>query len=348
MDRRTFVLSTAGLAPALLWPTRSGWAQGAPETTSLALGFGLDPVFAPHILAMRKGWLAAAGFDQVETRSFTAGALAGEALLSGDIQLWTPGNLPPISMAHNGIPIVVLGTNCIASAGDHLVARQDAGITAPEDLYDIQIGLLAGSTASAFLHNLAQLYGLDEARLTVVNMPPPEQLSSLNSGAVQAMICWQPWGHRAATEGVGTLLHTGDTSYFAANHGAPAKVSTNRSLFVASQDFVRRNPEATNRLMQVLVQAQRYVADPANRAEVLPLVAAETKQEPALVEAIWDLYAFEPRFDQAYVDDMARMTDFLVVSGRAAEALDPMSYTYTAPVAAVDPSLVTVAGGWTP
>jgi len=345
MDRRSFVWAGAGIGAALALPPRFGLAQ---ETSSIAFSFGLDPVFAPHIVAIEKGWLAEAGFSEVETRSFTGGALAGEALLSGDIQLWTPGNLPPISMAHNGIPIVVLGTNCIASAADKLVARADANITAPEDLYDIQIGLLAGSTASAFLHNLAQLYGLDESRLTVVNMPPPEQLSSLNSGAIQAMICWEPWGYNAASSEIGQLIHTGDVSYFAANSGEPAKVSTTRSVFVASQDFVRANPDSTNLLMQALVRAQLYVADPANWQEILPMIATVTKQDPAVIEAIWGEYVFDPAIDQAYVDDMATMTAYLVASGRAAEALDPMSYTYTAPVASADPALVTAEGGWTP
>jgi ABC-type nitrate/sulfonate/bicarbonate transport system substrate-binding protein len=91
--------------------------------SKLSMGFGLDPVFAPHIIAMDKGWLKEAGFTDIATPSFTSGATAGEALLSGDIQLWTPGNLPPISMAQSGLPVLVLGTNCIAAAADNLVAR---------------------------------------------------------------------------------------------------------------------------------------------------------------------------------------------------------------------------------
>jgi hypothetical protein len=67
-----------------------------------------------------------------------------------------------------------------------------------------------------------------------------------------------------------------------------------------------------------------------------------------VIEAIWGEYVFDPAIDKAYVDDMATMTAYLVASGRAAEALDPMSYTYTAPVASADPALVTAEGGWTP
>jgi ABC-type nitrate/sulfonate/bicarbonate transport system substrate-binding protein len=340
MHRRTLLIATGALAaPAAL-------AQPRVETARLALGFGLDPVFAPHIVAMQKGWLREAGFTEVTTRSFTGGALAGEALLANEIQLWTPGNLPPISMAHTGIPVVVLGTNCIATEAEQLVARKDANIRAPEDLYRIRIGLLAGSTASATLSNLAKLYNLDERRLQVVNMPPPEQLAALNAGQIGALLCWQPWGYNARRGDAMELLHTGTTSNFASNRGAAVQISATRSLFVASQEFCRRNPNATRALMAVLVRAQKYVADPANLGEILPLVAQETRQPRELVEAIWREYVFDPAFDQAYVTDMETMTQYLVSSGRVRQARHPLDYTFSEPVAAADPSLVRVPGRW--
>jgi ABC-type nitrate/sulfonate/bicarbonate transport system substrate-binding protein len=157
------------------------------------------------------------------------------------------------------------------------------------------------------------------------------------------MLCWQPWGRNAVKAG-GELLHTGTTSYFEANRGQPAQVSATRSLFVASQDFVRKNPNAVRALMAALVRGQKYAADPANRAEVIGLVAQETKQDRALVEAIWDQYVFNPAFDEAYVADMRSMASYLVASGRLKSVTDPMDYTYTAPVAAADQGLVKVQG----
>lgn len=341
MQRRQILIAAGAAlgAPAAL-------AQPRIETSRLAIGFGLDPVFAPHILAMQKDWLREAGFTEVTTRSFTGGALAGEALLANEIQLWTPGNLPPISMAHTGIPVVVLGTNCIATEAEQLVARRDANIRAPEDLYRIRIGLLAGSTASATLSNLARHYGLDERRLQVVNMPPPEQLAALNAGQIGALLCWQPWGYNARRNEAMELVHTGTRSHFAANRGAAVQISATRSIFVASQDFVRRNPNATRALVAVLLRAQRYAADPANRAEVLALVARETRQPPELVAAIWDEYVFNPAFDDAYVADMESMTRYLVASGRVRQARHPLDYTFTEPLAAADPALVRVPGRW--
>ncbi len=338
MDRRTFIsaVGVAGAAPA--------WAQAKPEIVKLSLGFGLDPVFAPHMVAMTKGWFKEAGFAEVVTKTFTGGAAAGEALVADEIQLWTPGNLPPISMAHNGVPIVILGTNAIATAADRLIVRKDANVKAPEDLYRIKIGLVQGSTASADLYYLAKHYNLDEKRLQVVNMPPPEQLAAMNSNNIQGLLCWEPWGYNGLKAGNTEMIHSGLVSGFAANKGAKVQISYTRSLFVASREFARKNPIATARMVSVLLRGQRYVADPKNRAEVITLFCEQTKQDRVLAEAIWDEYTFDPVFDDAYVKDMDALTAYLAATGRIKAPKNVLEYTYTAPLAAADPNLVKVAG----
>lgn len=319
-----------------------------PEVAKLSLGFGIDPPFAPHIVAMQKGWFKEAGFADVQTKSFTAGALAGEALMSGDIHLWTPGNLPPISMAHNGAPVVVVGTNCVNWNLEKLVVRRDANITKPEDLYRIKIGLLQGSTSSSFLYYLAKHYGLDEKRLQVVNLPPPEQLASLTSNATQGLLCWEPWPVRAVDSSQAIVIHTGSTSEFAANAGQKVKVSDNRSVFAISQELARSKPRTVQAMMGVMVRAQKYVADPKNREEVIKLFSDFQKQDSALNRKIWDNYVFNPVFDQDYVSDMEHTAAFLEATGRVKKHLNVLDYTYTGPFATIDHALVKVAGHWKP
>lgn len=346
MDRRSFIAQTGIATAALAAPaiSNTAWAQSAPEVSKLAFGFGNDPVFAPHMVAIEKGWFKDAGFTEINTKTFAGGAIAGEALVAGEISLWTPGNLPPVSMAHSGVPIVILGNNAIATVADKLIARKDANIKTPEDLYKIKIGLLQGSTASADLYYLAKQYGLDEKRLQVVNMPPPEQLAALNSNNIQAMLCWQPWGFNALKSGTTELIHSGTESGFAKNKNEKVQVSYTRSIFVASQDFVKKNPIATRKMMAVLVRGQKYVADPKNKNEVIDLFCQQTKQDKALATAIWGDFTFDPSIDNAYVRDMKAMTDYMLASGRIKTAKDVLEYTYSDPVAAVDPALVKVAG----
>jgi ABC-type nitrate/sulfonate/bicarbonate transport system substrate-binding protein len=342
--RRDALVGTAALMT--VGPARAQATK--PEITKITLGFGIDPPFAPQIVGMQKGWFREAGFTDVLTKSFTAGALAGEALMSGDLHLWTPGNLPPISMAHNGAPVVVVGTNCVNWNLEKLTVRRDSNITKPEDLYGIKIGLLQGSTSSAFLYYLAKHYGLDEKRLQVVNLPPPEQLASLLSNAVQGLICWEPWPVRAVDSGQAVVIHTGTTSSFAANAGQQVKVSDNRSVWVVSQELARKSPRTVQAMMGVMVRAQRYVADPKNTEEVIKLFSDVQKQDPELNRKIWNNYVFKADFDDAYVADMEHTTDFLDATGRIKKHINVLDYTYSAPLATIDAALVKVPGRWKP
>ena len=344
--RRHFIAGSAALAAgAGISPTVFAQA-GKPESATLSLGFGIDPPFAPHIVAMQKGWFREAGFSDVKTRTFQSGNLAGEALVAGEIQIWTPGNLPPISMAHNGVPVVVVGTASVNWDVEKLTVRNDANVTTPEDLYRIKIGLFQGSTSSAFLSVLAKHYGLDEKRLQVVNLPPPEQLASLVSNNVQALLCWEPWPNRALATGNARVVHSGLTSYFSANNNQRVKVSDGRSVLVVSQEFARRSPNALAAAVGAMLRAQRYVANPANTDEVQRMFAEFQKQDLALVRAIWGNYVFNPGFDDAYVADMERTAAFLEASGRIKKRMNVLDYTYTAPLARHDKSLVKVEGRW--
>ena len=271
MQRRDFI-AQAGVAVALgttAWPRhgRAQTRQPVPESTRLVLGFGNEVTFVPHMVAIEKRWLRDAGFIEIVTRTFSDESNAREALVAGELSLWTATNLPPVTMAHSGAPVVVLGTNAITTvAADKLVGPKDANPIAAEDPYRIRIGQMA---------------------------------------------------------------HT-------------------RSLFVASEAFVRKNPIATRQMISALVKAQRYVADPKNRDEVIDLFSRVTRQERTVATAIWDEYVFDPAIGPAYVDDMKAITEYLVASGSIKGPKDPLDYTYSEPLAAADPTLVTVAGRFKP
>ncbi|HEX2885200.1 ABC transporter substrate-binding protein [Vineibacter terrae] len=344
--RRKALIASATFAAGLAAPTLLKAQGPAPEVKSIALGFGIDPPFAPHILAIRKGWFAEAGFTDVKTQSFASGNLAGEALMAGQIQIWTPGNLPPIAMAANGVPVVVLGTNCVNWNLEKLVVRNDANVSKPEDLYGIKIALIQGSTSSAFIATLAKHYALDERRLQIVNLPPPEQLAAFTAKDVQALLCWEPWPYRALAAVPSQVVHSGLISGFAANKGATVKVSNNRSIWVTSQDFARRNPKATRAVLAVLLRAQKYVANKKNQDEVIQVFSEHLKQDPSMNKAIWDNFVFDPSFDEAYLDDMSRTADYLLAAGRIRSKVDPLSFSHTSLMKELDPAAVKIAGGW--
>lgn len=339
---RTFA---AGLALALA--TGAVQAQDI-ETNELSIGLGVDLPFLVHVVAHEKGWFADAGFTDVSFKTFQSGNLAGEALLADEIQLWTPGNLPPIAMAHNGIPVVVLGSNAVSHGLEKVVVRNDAGVEAPEDLYNIKLGLFVSSTSGALMGNIATQYGLDASKLNLVNLAPSEAMAAMSNNEIQGIVFWEPWPYLALEQQDTKVVHTGTVSGFAANDGEEVQVSNNRTVWVASQDWVTRNPNAANALVEVLVETQKYVSDPANEAEVLKIFSDFQEQPIEMNTALLSNYTFDPTIDAAYVEDMNAVTEFLAATNRISAAQDPLSYTYSAPLAAADASLVEIEGQWQP
>jgi ABC-type nitrate/sulfonate/bicarbonate transport system substrate-binding protein len=345
-SRRLLFALAAGLVSGALM-TNPSRAQ-APEVDAVSMSIGVDLPFLVHIVAREKGWFRDAGFRTVDFKTFSSGNLAGEALLAGQVHLWTPGNLPPISMAHNGIPVVVLGTNAVSHGLEKLVVRKDAHVENPEDLYRAKLGLLLSSTSGAMLANIAKRYGLDASRIQAVNLAPPEAMASLANNEIQGIIFWEPWPYKALHELDTKLLHTGTKSFFKQNHGQHVQVSNNRTVWVASEDFVRRNPNATKALVRVLLKTQEYVRDPANRDEVLKIYSEFQKQPLEMNKELLGDYTFDPAVDEAYVQDMAAIADFLESTNRISSRKDILTYTYTDPMKQVDRSLAKVEGKWKP
>lgn len=319
-----------------------------PEVKNLKIGFGVDLPFAPHVIALEKGWFQEAGFKSVEPKSFSAGALAGEALLADEIQIWQPSNIPPISMAHNSIPVVLIGNGATLTGLEKLVVRKDAGVNNPEDLYKIKIGLLAGSSSEMMLHNIINAYKLDKEKIRVVNLAPPEAFASMAANEIQAILIWEPWPYRALREIDSKVLHTGLVSYFERNKGEKVQVANLRSVMVASQDFVRKNPKTIEAYLSVMARAHRYAADPAHKSEVVAAFAKYQKQPVQMNSDLYENYVYDMTIDKDFMSDANAVASYLFAAGRINSKMDATKFVYTGALKAVDPNLVKVDGGWKP
>jgi ABC-type nitrate/sulfonate/bicarbonate transport system substrate-binding protein len=343
--RRVTILSVAAafiVAAGSLFAAGSqeGMAPGKVEIKKLVLHFQPNDVFAPHSVAMEKGWFKEAGFEEVEYKSFTAGALAGEALLAGEIHVWNPGNLPVISMRHNGVPVVVAGVLTVCP-GEFLFVRNDAGVSRPEDLYKVRIGLLDGSTQTAVINNLAEHYGLDKSRLTIVNLSPPDQVTALTNNEIQASPLFPPFPYFPEVRKIATYMFDS------------LKFSHTNVPIVFTEEFLRKNPNAAREIVRVLVRGQEYCDNPANKAEVMKIHQKYTEQKMDIIEMGWEPYWTHPELpngpiDQRYLTDMQNYTDFLYEQGRIKEKIDPLDYTYTGFLKEIKPEYVKIEGRWKP
>ncbi len=312
--------------------------EGELELTKITIQYQPNTLFAVQSVALEKGWFEDAGFEKVEIKNFTSGNVAGEALIAGELSIWVPGNMPVISMRHNGVPIVVTGMLNVCPA-EYLMVRNDAGVTKPEDLYDITIGLMVGSTAQGVLFNLADYHGLDQERLNVVNLAPPEQITALRNNEIQALLVWPPAAYKV--KDIATYMF--DSKEFS---------HTNVPM-VFAESFLKKYPNTARVLMEVLYRGQDWCADQSNWDEAKRIHAKRSEQPIELVEEMWLDY-WNPKqpngwLDKDFAEDFRAYTVFQKSTGRIKEPIqDILEYTYTEILEDINPEYVKVKGKWTP
>jgi ABC-type nitrate/sulfonate/bicarbonate transport system substrate-binding protein len=313
-------------------------AEGDLELTEITIQYQPNTLFAVQSVALEKGWFEEAGFEKVNIKNFTSGNLAGEALIAGELSVWVPGNMPVISMRHNGVPIVVTGMLNVCPA-EYLMVRNDAGVSKPEDLYGISIGLMVGSTAQGVLWNLANYHGLDNERLQVVNLAPPEQITALRNNEIQALLVWPPAAYKV--KDIATYMF--DSKDFS---------HTNVPM-VFAESFLKKYPNTAKAIMEVMYRGQDWCADQSNWEEAKAIHAKRSEQPLELVEEMWLDYwnPMQPNgnLDDDYVEDFRGYTEFQKATGRIREPIeDILEYTYTGVLEEIKPEYVMVEGQWTP
>jgi NitT/TauT family transport system substrate-binding protein len=137
---------------------------------------------------------------------FTGWPELKEAMMSGEIQ--AAYLLAPMVMdlADTGIPVKIV------ALGHRSGAVIMTGIDNPaRNLGDLRGARIAIPSRFAvdnlFVHTLMKRYGMTDADVSFVEMPPPEMPAALFAGAVDAYATGEPFGAMAQREGYARILH---------------------------------------------------------------------------------------------------------------------------------------------
>ena len=134
------------------------------------------------------------------------------------------------------------------SAVQHFAAGVVMAALAGEVLPDLKgkrIGYARGSTAHYGLIMTLRQQGIGVDQVTLVDMPPVEQLAALENGTIDAAISWEPWLHRMTHEAGARVIATeGDLGIY-----------TNVTGYAVRRDWLSANRETAVRFMRALLMA---------------------------------------------------------------------------------------------
>jgi ABC-type nitrate/sulfonate/bicarbonate transport system substrate-binding protein len=345
LPRRAFLVG----ATAATLPLAAARGQGAPEKKEVTMGIGPDWGTSGHaVIAHHKGYFKAEGIDTVNFKVFAAGLVQMEALAAGGIEVAQPAQAPIFTLRAAGVPVVVLASLAAYSDSLAVVTRKAANVKEARDLLGKKIGVFKGSGAEAMMIALFKEYKLDPTKVDLVNLPPPEQLASLATGAIDGICVWQPWVYQASQKTQVDIVHTGAHSHFAANKGKPARIDYTRAVLTTTERFVRANPRLVDALMRAYGKAQAFVADAKNFDETAEIFSKHHNQDLAANKVILKDYKSTLALDAQYLADMNAVQDFLAETGRLRRKIVVEDVTYGGAVAKLSSSLVAIDAKWKP
>jgi ABC-type nitrate/sulfonate/bicarbonate transport system substrate-binding protein len=190
--KRLACLTLAALAALTL----TARAQ-SPVPLAAAVGGNMNHV--PSFVGVEKGIFLKHGID-LKLKVLATGQEMSKALQAGEVQI--------IGSAFSNYPVAVergmAAKGVVGMMGDRTSRHSDApisvwtrkgsGVTKVEHLAGKKVGLAIGGTGDEYLTVLLKKTGVPREKVTFLNVPPGNTVSTLQGGSVDAVAVWEPFG----------------------------------------------------------------------------------------------------------------------------------------------------------
>lgn len=272
MNRAAFTtLAISTLCAPALRPS----AASAQQMVDLKVGVPQSQDVVQILYAVKAGLFAKAGLN-VELIPLVNGAAISAAVAGGSLQVGMSSLQGLISGHVHGVPFQLIAPAGLYSPEDPyalMLVRKDAPFAAARDLN----GKVLASPALKDLDWIAnaswmEQNGGDFKSTKAVEMPNPNLLPSLLDGRIDAYTVGEPWSTLALDSGKVRVLARSFEAI------APRFLMTG---WFATSDYIERNRDAIERFNRVMRDATVYTN--AHKAEMVPLLAAWLKLDPALL-----------------------------------------------------------------
>lgn len=300
------------------------------EKEKITIAQTVSPKAALFIIAEKNGYYAEEGLE-VDSKPFTAGRLALDALLSKDVQFANVADVPIMSAGFTEQKIVVISTIVITSNDIKVVARKDHGLSKPADLKDKKVAMFKGTSSEIFLYYFLKANNLNLKDIRVINLRPEEMPIALVRGDIDAYVIWEPFVYNGAN-----LL--GNKSLVFSN----SKIYPYTFNVVINSDFALENPTTIKKFLRALLKAEDFIKN--NRDESVKIVASNLGMDYQVLNKIWNDYDFSVSLDKTLITNLENDAQWALDSGLFHDTKIPnyRAMIYEKPLKEIKPQAVTI------
>lgn len=260
-----------------------GAAKGAfAEQDAIKIGHLRIIMSLPTYVAQEKGFFAQEGL-KVELIPFDSGSAIMDALMAGRIDIigstGTLGFWFAAQTAPERFKIFQLyGTKSTKDDNAFsVVVKKDSTLKDLKSLKGKKVGTYPGPTSVALAKAVIRTQ-LDITKVIFTELPPPNLISALAAGQIDAFFAPEPSGMIAISQGVGRHLVKAPLTLLKLERGIPG------AAYAFSAPFLQKHPEQAKKLKAILDKAVDYIR--TNEKDARPYLTKYTGLPEAVVMSI--------------------------------------------------------------
>jgi NitT/TauT family transport system substrate-binding protein len=225
-------------------------------------------------VAKEEGFYARHGLDVDLQR--VGGPAQAAALISGDLQFGNLGANEVASAVLNGGPLVMIAT---CSDLPVFSLYTDKKYTSVQELGGQSLGITqAGSSTDAAAHIFLKHFDMmGKVNLVASGGTIPGILAAMETGVIAGGIMSPPTTQKAEEEGYVELVN-----------GVKLGVPMNHSGVAVNKNYMKDHPDVVKEFLAAYLEGWSFVADPANKAEVVKVLAKYTESDERLASVGYD------------------------------------------------------------
>jgi ABC-type nitrate/sulfonate/bicarbonate transport system substrate-binding protein len=284
------------------------------------------------------GYFKAEGI-KVNPRWYIAGTDLPSMWGAGNIHLGTATATMVVPIAAAGQTIYSIAPQSDVAGTQQIVLGKKGQeiVRSPKDLEKLKIGMPKGASVTMAIQAMARDHGVDFSKIQFVNLSPPDAVTALAKGDIDAMAAWAPWVFNAVKQAGGKVYFTGNKSLIPGKEGQVDWLHVHAGV-VASGKMVKENPSALKAVLRALKKATDSIN--SDREAAVKIVAREMKTDEALTRDIMALNVYSMEMNDKIYKGMGEFVDFLHSLDRIKQKFPPESVIYTKLLEETDPSLV--------
>jgi ABC-type nitrate/sulfonate/bicarbonate transport system substrate-binding protein len=285
VTRRGFLSAAAGAGAVMAMPASAqvqGSQAGKPLKEITIGEISRSGTGWARVIAAGKGYFAEEGLavDSLIIQGGPPGIV--RQVVGGSLDIGVSNFDIIIRGIQGGGPIIMIGSSMIKFALSVVAAP---GIKSAADLKGKTVSVSSPKDPTAlFLNRWLRQNGMSPGDVDVIYVAATQdRFAALLSGTVAAVALTQPFDFRALDRGFNRLIDYGQMA--GDNYGFLA--------FTVRKQWLQSNPETARGFLRALKRGSDWLHEPGNKEEAISLLAADIKQDKALVTRMYDYYLLE-------------------------------------------------------